>query len=371
MDAISFNRVSVDCSALQHNYRFIQNRVGTATPVMAMVKADAYGHGMVEAAKAFAQAGCGRYGVAEIAEGGVLRESGIKGDIYVTIGFEQKNVSAFFDYTLIPVVYSIEAVAALSEEALSRGARIGVHVKVETGMGRLGLFPEQLPSFLQQISGHKGVFLQGIMSHFASAEQPGSIPTKDAIARFQEICSDVAIAKDSICHIANSGAVLNFPDAHCDMVRAGIALYGYDPAGNEKQPELRPALSFTTRILQVKTFAEGMGISYGHTFVTSRPTKIAVIPVGYEDGFSRGLSNRGKVLVRGGFAPIRGRVCMNMSMIDVTEIEGVEAGDEVVVLGSQGQAEITAEDIARQLGTISYEVLCNIGNNNLREYRAG
>jgi len=170
-------------------------------------------------------------------------------------------------------------------------------------------------------------------------------------------------------HIANSGAILNFPNTHGDMVRGGIALYGYHPDPKRRGDGFRPVMSFSTRVLQVKDLASGVGVGYGHTYVTTKKTRLAVLPVGYEDGFSRQLSNCGEVLIRGRRAPIRGRVCMNLCMVDISDIEGVEAGDEVVVLGKQGKQSITADDVASKIGTISYEVLCMIGNNNERKFK--
>ncbi len=348
--------------------------------MMAMVKADAYGHGMEDAALAFASAGCTRFGVAELCEGVRLRLSGITGDIYVTIGFDLEDVDSFFSYDLIPVVYSFEAVSALSKKALSLGRNIGVHLKVDTGMSRLGLLPENVGPFLNHISELKGVKVVGVMSHLPASDQPLSGSTETGLKNFDVACGELDDNVDTICHIANSGAVLNFPDAHCDMVRAGIALYGYDPAGQVggkhggrygEKNGLVPAMSFHSRVLQVKELPAGTGISYGHTFVTEKSTKIAIIPVGYEDGFSRSLSNSGEVLIHGELAPVCGRICMNMCMIDVSTIAGVQAGDEVVLMGTQGQKEISADDIAAKIGTISYEVLCMFGNNNSREYQVG
>ncbi len=376
----SFNKVVVHRSALENNFKYIQKTAGPQTPVMAMVKADAYGHGMEDAALAFASAGCTRFGVAELCEGVRLRLSGITGDIYVTIGFDLEDVDSFFSYDLIPVVYSFEAVSALSKKALSLGRNIGVHLKVDTGMSRLGLLPENVGPFLNHISELKGVKVVGVMSHLPASDQPLSGSTETGLKNFDVACGELDDNVDTICHIANSGAVLNFPDAHCDMVRAGIALYGYDPAGQVggkhggrygDKSGLVPAMSFHSRVLQVKELPAGTGISYGHTFVTEKSTKIAIIPVGYEDGFSRSLSNSGEVLIHGELAPVCGRICMNMCMIDVSTIAGVQAGDEVVLMGTQGQKEISADDIAAKIGTISYEVLCMFGNNNSREYQVG
>ncbi|MGW8194194.1 MAG: alanine racemase [Desulforhopalus sp.] len=369
----SFNRIRINLGGLESNYRYIHRRAGLTVPAMAMVKADGYGHGMVKAAQAFARGGCGLFGVAELREGVILRQAGISGDIYVTIGFDTQEVEAIFQHQLTPVIYSYEAARALSTQALALGRDIGVHVKVDTGMSRLGIFPDELPGFLASASGLGGIKISGIMSHFPESDDPNSVSTKSCLRAFTQACRELKGKFPGLCHIANSGAVLNFPEARFDMVRAGIALYGYHPGGSAAAAEncagaLTPAMSFHSRILQVKTLPAGTGISYGHTFKTRRVTRIGVIPVGYEDGYSRALSNKGRVLVRGRQAPVRGRICMNMCMVDVTDIEDVAAGDEVVLLGRQETEMISADDIAEMIESISYEVLCMLGNNNQREY---
>ena len=340
---------------------------------MAMVKADAYGHGMVMAAKAFERAGCVTFGVAELREAVLLRQSGIPGDIYVTIGFSEEDAGIIFQYDLIPVIYSYEAAQALSNKAVALGQKIGVHVKVDSGMGRLGIFSTDLSTFVDSISGLPGVEIAGVMSHLPESDNPAAKSTIKNFEVFAAACRGLKNRFAGISHIANSGAVLNFPDTYCDMVRAGIALYGYHPAGRAGSEKLNagnliPAMSFSSRILQVKTVPAGTWISYGHTCQTEQQTRFAVLPVGYEDGYSRLLSNRGKVLVHGTLVPVIGRVCMNMCMVDVSSLTEVKAGDEVVLLGQQGQENITADDIAEEIGSISYEVLCLLGNNNQRQY---
>ena len=369
----SFNNIKINCSALQNNYAFIQQKAGAGVPVMAMVKADAYGHGTVMAAKAFSRAGCTAFGVAELREAVLLREAGIQGDIYVIIGFAEIDAGLFFQYQLTPVIYSYAAVQALSIQAVALGQEIGVHIKVDSGMSRLGIFPSDIPAFADTIASLPGIKITGLMSHFPESDNPAAESTLKNFAQFAGACRALKNRFTTLCHIANSGAVLNFPDTWCDMVRAGIALYGYHPAGYENvddlsRAELIPAMSFTSRILQVTTVPAGTGISYGHTFRTKRQTSLAVLPVGYEDGYSRLLSNRGKVLVHGYSVPVVGRICMNLCMVDVTGITEVSAGDEVVLLGRQGQQIITADDIAQEMGSISYEVLCLLGNNNQRQY---
>ncbi len=373
MNKKSFNCVRISGSALQHNYTLIKNLAGADVPVMAMVKADAYGHDMVMAARAFAGVGCATFGVAELREGVILREAGIKGAIYVTLGFLAEDVDLLFRHDLIPVIYDYATARLLSDKAKSLGKEIGVHIKIDSGMSRLGLLPDELPAFLAEIVNLPGIIITGMMSHFPEADISGAASTIRGYEIFSEVCREIKSRFGGICHIANSGAVLNFPASLCDIVRSGIALYGYHPAGqhtggSNSALNLIPAMSFVTRIVQVKTLPAGSGISYGHTYRAEEPITLAVLPVGYEDGFSRLFSNRGQVLVHGRRVPVRGRVCMNMCMVDVTGMPGVQAGDEVVLMGRQGDEVITAEDLAAWMTSISYEVLCLLGNNNQREY---
>ncbi len=340
---------------------------------MAMVKADGYGHGMVMAAKSFARSGCTIFGVGELREGVLLREAGIRGDIYVTIGFDIENIELLFKHDLTPVIYDFESAKALSGKALQFGREIDVHIKVDTGMSRLGILPADLTGFLDTLSGMQGLKIAGIMSHFPESDDTFSSSTQKGFKTFHSFCQEFKNSFGSICHIANSGAVLNFPDTYCDMVRPGISLYGYHPAGQDmfgqySAEKLIPSMSFLSRVLQVKTLPAGTGISYGHTFITKNPTRIAVLPVGYANGYSRLLSNKGQVLIHDERVPILGRICMNMCMVDVSGLKDVQPGDEVVLLGSQGKKTITADEIADKIGSISYEVLCMLGNNNQRQY---
>ncbi len=373
MEDHSFNCIKISCSALQNNFRFIQKSVAPGVEVMAMVKADGYGHGMVMAARAFCDAGCKVFGVAELREGVILRKSGIDGRIFVTIGFDKKDVGFFFEYDLIPVIYTYEAAQDLSEKAAFTGRNIEVHIKVDTGMSRLGLLADELPEFLDRLADLPGLEIAGVMSHFPESDDPLLPSTESGFDVFSTACDALKKRGGHVCHIANSGAVLNFPNTHCDMVRAGIALYGYHPAGEvDTKPankgQLIPAMSFVTRVLQVKTLPAGRGVSYGHTYRTTQPTTIAVLPVGYEDGFSRSLSNTAEVLIGSVAVPVIGRICMNMCMVDVSRLDTVKAGDEVVIMGRQGEGFITADDIAEKISSISYEVLCMLGNNNNRMY---
>jgi len=335
-----------------------------------MIKADGYGHGMIECARTLQESGCLVFGVAELCEAVVLRESGISSTVYSMIGFAPEDADLFFEYNITPVIYDMSSLQALSECAVKRNTSIAVHVKVDTGMSRLGLRFEQFEKFIQQVEKTTGVTLGGVASHFACSDDRESAVTGESLDVFQRFQKHLSPMSAPVYHIANSGGTLYHAESQYDMVRCGISLYGYYPDGRKpgEENELEQVMSFSSRVLQVKEIPSGTGVSYGHTYITHRPTTLAVLPVGYEDGFSRKLSNCGEVLIRGRRAPVLGRVCMNLSMVDVTDIDGVQAGDEVVLLGEQGLEKITADDMAGKIDTISYEVLCMVGNNNERKF---
>jgi alanine racemase len=260
--------------------------------------------------------------------------------------------------------------------AKERGESVGVHVKVDVGMGRLGIMPEELIPFCRKIEKMPGIHVAGVVSHLPMAEDIVSGVTARQIEHFQEIIRQLQgeISSRLICHIANSAALLGSIDAHCNMVRPGISLYGCYPDGLPREnisARLHPAMSFSTRIIQVKEVPAGYGISYGHLYVTDRPSRIAVLPVGYDDGYLRRLSNRAEVLIHGRRAPVRGRICMNACMVDITDFDtddDVKVGEEVVLMGSQQQETITPEEMAGWMETITYEVFCLFGSMNQRRY---
>lgn len=369
----SKNIVTINLGALRHNYTLLKNMLPEGAGLLAMVKADGYGHGMVASSKAFAEVGCQDFGVAEVGEGVALRQSGREERIYVFLGVSQNGVGAVFDYDLIPVIFDKQHVRVLAEEAKRRGQVIECHVKVDTGMSRLGMYPDQVGDFLEYTKEFKEISVTGVLSHLARSDEKGAESNYIAFSRFDEAL-DFLQNTTSQMHIANSGGILHYPESHFLFARAGISLYGYYPDGVPEvhlphEERLQEVMRFSSEVLQVKTVKQGQGISYGHTYVAEKEMTIAVLPVGYEDGFSRALSNCGEVLIRGKRARICGRVCMNLCMVDVSDIPGVDAGDEVVLLGEMAGERITADDIGRKIGTISYEVLCMIGNNNKRVYQ--
>lgn len=366
------NVVEIDLGALRKNYRYLQSRLSEHTEVLAVVKSDAYGHGMLPIATCLRNEGVRVFGVAEVAEGVLLRQAGITGKIIVFLGADKEGLTAVLEHDLQLVVFDADQLAEISSTSIKRGGQVAVHVKIDTGMGRLGILPEEAPEFIARVKNLPGVYLAGMMSHLPLADSGSEKPSLDQNRLFTEIFNTMIKPgeKRSAAHIANSAALFRFPDMHWDMVRPGISLYGCYPAEESllDQAELSPVMSFKTKVIQVKEVGAGFGISYGHTFTTSRPSRLAVLPVGYNNGYLRALSNRAEVLVHGRRAPQRGRVCMNATVIDVTDIPDVRPGDEVVLMGCQGEDEIRAEEVARWMDTINYEVLCLFGNNNPRVF---
>ena len=370
MGTASWNRVEVDLAALRHNFRALRQLVGARVEILAVVKADAYGHGLVAAAQAFAEAGAKVFGVAEVEEGIRLREAGISGQIVVLLGTDRHGVADALAYDLSPVVYDLETVKDLAARARKAGRRIGLHVKVDLGMGRLGIRPEEFPRFMAALSDCPELYLAGVMTHLPKADiEDDGLAGEQQHQLFLKLLDDLppAAAGGWDRHLANSAALLRYPEMRSSMVRPGITLYGCSPAAwlrTEDSLDLRPAMSFKTRVIQVKDIPVGQGISYGHLYVTDRPTRLAILPVGYANGYLRRLTGKAEVLLGGKRAPIRGMICMNACMADITGIPSVAAGDEVVLLGRQGNEEIRADEIARWSSTIDYEILCLFGSCN-------
>lgn len=371
------NRVEIDLTALRKNYLGLRNMVGSGVEVMAMVKADAYGHGLLPATRVLARAGARVFGVAELEEGIALRQAGLQGEIILLLGCPEEGYPEVVEHRLSPMVFDLEAVEKLSRAGERAGARVAVHLKVDVGMGRVGIMPGELPFFLERISRLPGIRLAGLSSHLPIAELPADQRTIVHCRSFVSIVQQLRAGKmplapgdcPPLIHFANSAALLYLPQTHFDMVRPGIALYGCHPGGQVPDSgAFQPVMSFKTRILQLKEVPAGFGISYGHTFVTGRTSRVALLPVGYDDGYSRRLSNRAVVLIGGRRVPLRGTICMNACVADVTDLPEVRVEDEVVLLGSQGSERISAEEIACWMDTIPYEVLCLIGSRNARSY---
>jgi len=366
----------ISLANLRHNFRSLREHVGKAVNICAVVKADAYGHGALQCALALEREGATWFGVTSLDEAIPLREAGIKGRILLMTGFWPGEERELLQLHLTPTVWSVEQVALL-EKASSGQSRCGVHVKVDTGMGRLGVTLEELPRLLASLKSSPHLFLEGLSTHLASSEALDEASVDEQLKIFEDARATVQNAdfKSPIIHVANSCAILSRPQSWNDMVRPGIALYGaalpLQRGGREIDDPvlpLKPVLSWKTRILSLREMPAGQALGYNGTYSTKLPSCIAVLPVGYADGLNRRLSSRGRVLLRGQYAPIVGRISMDLTLIDVTAIPGATVGDEVILIGKSGEAEITAREHAMLAGTIPYEVLCAISKRVPRRY---
>jgi alanine racemase len=354
----------VSLAALRANCRQVRALVAPAVAVMAVVKADAYGHGAAVAARAFVEAGAAALGVSTVEEGRDLRAAGVPAPIVVLGGCFPGEEPAAAAADLAAAVWTVDAARALAAAAVAAGRRARVHVKVETGMGRLGVAVGDVGAFGTALRDLPGVEVSGVFSHFASADAVDTVAARAQLARFRAAVEALAAAgvRPPLVHLANSAAVLSAPDAHFSMVRPGLVLYGYAPAPHLARVPLRPAMRLRTAVAQARRVDAGTPIGYGGTFVTARPSTIAVLPVGYADGYHRLASNRARVLVRGRRVPVAGRVCMDHTMIDVTDVGGaVAAGEPVVLFGAQDGAALGADELAAWCDTIPYEMLTAVG----------
>ncbi|MBI5665671.1 MAG: alanine racemase [Nitrospirae bacterium] len=355
----------IDLSALSHNLNVVRKKTGDLG-IIAVIKANAYGHGAVEVAGHVTKKGVSKLGVAYTNEAITLRDAGITTPILVF--FDRDHFEACFKYDLTPTVYDLDTAKKLSAEAFRLNRQISVHIKVDTGMGRLGFDIRKAPAEIVKIASMKNIKIEGLMSHFSEADLQDKAFADLQLKRFRSLVTDLKQKniRFRFLHMANSAAVLTMPEAHLNMVRPGIMLYGYGCCEKEK---LRPVMSLKSRPILLKKVPAGTPISYSRTFVTKRKSTIATIPVGYADGYNRKLSNQGEVLINGRRAPVAGRVCMDTIMVDVTDIPDVNYKTEVVLMGHQGRERITADDIANKTGTIPYEVLTSIGQRIKRIYR--
>ncbi len=359
------NQVEIERSALMHNLKQIRSVLDPETAVTAVVKADAYGHGMVPAAKALAEAGADRLAVAHLAEGLRLRKAGVGCPIVVLCGIlTRSEAGAVVEHGLIPVLPEPGPAELLDEEARRRGRRVPVQLKIDTGMGRLGAPSDGTGGFVRRVMDCRGLEPEGLLSHLSSADEPDRTFTEGQIRRFQAALETArGQGMDTrASSLANSAGTLEYPEARLGMVRPGILLYGGSPSPDLTPCiDLKPAMTLRARVLQVRDIPPGSPVSYGRTYTTSGPERIAVLSAGYSDGLPRTLSNRGQVLIHGERVPIRGRICMNLTMADVTAVPGVRPGDEAVFLGRQGRRVLSGDDVAGACGTISYEIYCALG----------
>lgn len=366
----------IDLDALSFNFQSIRSFIGEGSQFMAVVKADGYGHGAVACARRLALDGVDWFGVALVEEAMELRNAGIETPILTFGSFWAGQESALLEQSITTAIFDLERASILNAESKRRGQTSKVHIKIDTGMGRIGVPFRDIPEFAQGLREFEYLDVEGLMTHFATADDLANDFTNEQMRRFAEV---VAVFhangfRPTIIDMANSPGAIAFKDSRASMVRIGGILYGLGddvlPQGIDR-PGLKPVMSLTTQIAFLKRVNKGESVGYGQTWIADRDSMIATIPIGYHDGLPRSLSNKGRVLVNGEFASVVGRVSMDWTTIDVTDIPSVSFGDEVVVIGEQRHNRITAEMIAAQCDTISYEITCGIGSRVPRIFKFG
>lgn len=366
-------RTEIHLPNLAHNIAVVRRFLRPGTKLLAVVKANAYGHGLEEVARYAVSHGADFLGVAIAEEGIRLRKAGIDAPVLILGASLDTHIDCILEYDLTPTVFSIHTLEMLQRAAAHCGGTCRFHFKVDTGMNRIGFVDEKaLEAALVRLKDCPNLRFEGMFTHFAVSELADKTFTLRQAARFDRY---VRIARSHgyrpLLHASNSGGALDLPDQQYDMVRAGIALYGYHPIGHTVGGvDLRPVLSWKTNVVNVKEIAPGETVSYGRTFAAERPTRVATLPVGYGDGYKRCMSNRAAVLIHGMRAPQIGTICMDQIMCDVTAIPDVRIGDEVVLLGEQGNERITADEMAGWADTISYEILLSISERVPRVFLA-
>ena len=362
----------INLDIIADNVKNIKKLVGNKD-VIAVVKADAYGHGALDVVPTLIENGVSKLAVAVITEALELRNGGINESImilgYTPLEFAEDVVNNNIEQT----VYNLEYAKELSRIALENNKKAKIHIALDTGMGRIGFMPNE-ESFkdILEISKLEGIEIQGIFTHFSTSDETDKTYTYEQFGKIKEFISelDKAGVNIPIKHVSNSGAIIDLPETYLDAVRAGIILYGYYPSDEVHidRLDIKPALMLKTKVCHVKEMDKDMYISYGRTFKTNRKSIIATIPIGYADGYSRLLSGKVKVIINGQFAPVVGRICMDQCMIDVTEINDVKVGDEVILLGEDGELKYNADDLAEVMGTINYEIICMLKHRVPRVY---
>lgn len=349
----------IDLDAIARNLQAFLRHLIPGVEVMAVVKANAYGHGALPVARLALQAGATRLAVHRLAEGLELRQAGIEAPILI-MGYTPPGGAALFArWKLTPSLITLDFARELSIQAQAIGQIIPVHVKVDTGMGRYGLLPAEVLEFVRSMHQLPGIVLEGLFTHFATADASDPTHTLAQLETFNQVVSllDQHGLKPGILHAANSAAAIRYPQAQFQAVRIGIAMYGLKPSLEWEPPfHLYPALAFKSLVTRIRELPAGSAVGYGRTFVTQRPSRVALVPVGYGDGYHRSLSNKGLVLVGGQRAPLLGRVSMDQVVVDITHIPGVQQDDEVVLIGSQGEERIPAEEVGALAGSLNYEV---------------
>ena len=362
--------VEVDLDAIEHNVRALRAHVGDGVRLAAVVKANAYGHGAPAVAQTALAAGAGHLAVVSVSEGVELREAGLTAPILILGYTPEWDAETVVEYELTPTVTRPEVAMALSQAAVARGMCVRIHLKVDTGLHRFGAAPREALELRALISTLPGVELEGLSTHFASADEADKSFTHEQFTLYQQIARQMP--EVTLRHAANSSAVLDLPEMALTMVRSGIALYGLYPSLEvSRAVPLRPVLSLKSRLARIHDLEVGDPVSYGRTWRASRPSRMGLVPCGYAHGLRRALSNTGAMLVHGQRVPIRGRICMDQCVVDLTDVPEAQLHDEVVIIGRQGDEKITAEEVAERVGTINYEIVTGIPPRVPRVYLQG
>jgi alanine racemase len=361
----------INLGNLTHNVKAFRQHIPQPTRLMAVVKADGYGHGDAEVARAALAAGADWLAVALVEEGVRLRQAGLAAPILILGYIPPESLSAVIQYRLTPAITDISTLMLMEDEARRQRRKVGIHLKVDTGMGRLGPRDTGGLDLAKRTLTSSHLELEGIFTHFATADDEDKGYTNAQLDKFKRLVETIKREKPQvIAHCANSAAAIEIPQAFFDMVRIGISLYGLYPSGQVKKLiPLKPVMSLHTSIAFIKDVPAGTAISYGRTYVTSRPSRIATLPLGYADGLFRTLSGKAEFLIQGRRVPQIGRICMDYTMADITDLPEAEVGEPVVVFGSQGQEHISADELAQLTGTISYEILCAVSARVPRYYK--
>lgn len=362
----------VNLQAVRHNIEEARKNIKSDTKIMAIVKANAYGHGAVPVSKALISQ-VDAYGVAMIEEALELRDAGIDKMILILGYTGEEWYEELVKHCISQTIYTYDMAKKLSDVAVSFGKQTPIHIKIDTGMGRIGFAPtEESLDIVEKISHLPGVFIEGIFTHFARADEKTIEAAKEPFARYMQFVQELEKKgiRIPIRHVSNSASIISFPEANLDMVRSGITTYGLYPSEDVPKEilKLQPAMSWKSKISFVKPIEPGTSISYGGTFTAEKPMIVATVPVGYADGMKRDLSGKGRVLVHGQYAQILGRVCMDQFMIDVTDISNVKMGDTVTIFGKDGDKCIPVEEIAELSHSFNYEFVCGISNRVPRKY---
>ncbi len=356
--------MELDPQALRSNWKALRSKLPSKVEMLAVVKANGYGLGILSVAQVAVEEGAAALGVSSVEEGIQLRQAGYKIPILILGSlFPFESFSLLFEHHLTPTVASLEAARVLDKLAAPKKQRLPVHLKIDTGFGRIGVSTSNAPKFISEVAAMKGIVIEGIYTHFASSDVDPKY-TLEQTKAFEGVlkAAQAAGVRPRWVHMANSSALLRFPETHGNLVRPGIAYYGIPPyAGAEKDVKLQPVVTWKSRIIFLKTVPAGTSVSYARTWVAKRESRIATLAAGYADGLPRLCTNNGSVLLHGQRAPIIGRVTMDMTMVDVTDLPPCKIGDEAVLLGTQGKESITAHQMAEWAQTNAYEILCGIG----------